>query len=58
MSTFAKTLDLGSVMDTKLVRHFVTESFYAGSFIDQRTALIDTWNDIDQLTAFETNAQL
>ena len=55
---FANPLDLGIVMDTKLVRHFVTESFYAGSFIDQRTALIDTWNDIDQFTAFETNASL
>ena len=55
---FANPLDLGTVMDTKLVRHFVTESFYAGSFIDQRTALIDTWNDIDQFTAFETNASL
>ena len=55
---FANPLDLGSTMDTKLTRHFVTESFYAGSFIDQRTELIDTWNDIDQLTAFETNAAL
>ena len=55
---FANPLDLGSTMDTKLTRHFVTESFYANSFIDQRTALIDTWNDIDQLTAFETNASL
>ena len=55
---FANPLDLGSIMDTKLTRHFVTESFYAGSFIDQRTELIDTWNDIDQLTAFETNASL
>ena len=55
---FANPLDLGSTMDTKLTRHFVTESFYAGSFIDSRTALIDTWNDIDQLTAFETNASL
>ena len=55
---FANPLDLGSTMDTKLTRHFVTESFYAGSFIDQRTELIDTWNDIDQLTAFETNASL
>ena len=55
---FANPLDLGQTMDTKLTRHFVTESFYANSFIDQRTALIDTWNDIDQLTAFETNASL
>jgi len=55
---FANPLDLGSTMDTKFTRHFVTESFYANSLIDQRTALIDTWNDIDQLTAFETNAQL
>ena len=55
---FANPLDLGSTMDTKLTRHFVTESFYANSFIDQRTAFIDTWNDIDQLTAFETNASL
>ena len=55
---FANPLDLGSTMDTKLTRHFVTESFYANSFIDQRTELIDTWNDIDQLTAFETNASL
>jgi len=55
---FANPLDLGSTMDTKLTRHFVTESIYANSFIDQRTALIDTWNDIDQLTAFETNANL
>ena len=55
---FANPLDLGSTMDVKLIRHFVTESFYAGSLIDQRTALIDTWDDIDQLTAFSTNASL
>ena len=55
---FANPLDLGSTMDVKLLRHFVTESFYAGSLIDQRTALIDTWDDIDQLTAFSTNASL
>ena len=55
---FANPLDLGATMDTKLTRHFVTESFYAGSLIDQRTALIDTWDDIDQLTAFGTNAKL
>ena len=55
---FANPLDLGSTMDTKLVRHFVTESFYANSLIDQRFALIDTWDDIDQLTAFSTNASL
>ncbi len=55
---FASPLDLGSIMDTKLTRHFVTESFLANSLIDQRTALIDTWDDIDALTAFSTNASL
>ena len=55
---FANALDLGSTMDTKLTRHFVTESFLANSFIDSRTALIDAWDDIDALTAFSTNASL
>tara|TARA_R100001198_G_scaffold86077_1_gene60631 strand:- start:876 stop:4568 length:3693 start_codon:yes stop_codon:yes gene_type:complete len=55
---FANALDLGSIMDTQLTRHFVTESFLANTLIDQRTALIDTWNDIDALSAFSTNAQL
>ncbi len=55
---FASPLDLGSTMDTKLTRHFVTESFLPNSLIDQRTAFIDTWDDIDALTAFSTNASL
>ena len=55
---FASPLDLGSTMDLKLIRHFVTESFIANSLIDSRTGLIDTWDDIDALTAFSTNATL
>jgi len=55
---FASPLDLGSRMDLKLIRHFVTESFIGNSLIDARTGFIDTWDDIDALTAFSTNATL
>tara|TARA_R100000353_G_scaffold22506_1_gene19903 strand:+ start:3986 stop:8035 length:4050 start_codon:yes stop_codon:yes gene_type:complete len=55
---FANILDLGSTMDLRLSRHFVTESFYANDLIDSRTALIDLWTDIDAQTAFDTNAKI
>ena len=55
---FENVLDLGAVFDLNLTRHFVTQSFYPNDLIDSRTALIDTWNDIDEDVAFATNGSL
>ena len=56
--SFASTLDLGGKQPIRLIRNFVTESFYPNDLIDSRTALIDVWTDIDAVTAFDTNAKL
>ena len=55
---FASTIDFGGKQPVNLTRHMVTESFYPNDLIDQRTALIDLWTDVDALTAFDTNARL
>ena len=55
---FVSTIDFGGIQPVNLTRHMVTESFYPNDLIDQRTALIDIWTDIDAQTAFDTNARL
>tara|TARA_R100000234_G_scaffold23355_1_gene13322 strand:+ start:703 stop:4314 length:3612 start_codon:yes stop_codon:yes gene_type:complete len=55
---FVSTIDFGGKQPVNLTRHMVTESFYPNDLIDQRTALIDVWTDIDAQTAFDTNARL
>ena len=55
---FVSNIDFGGKQPVNLTRHMVTESFYPNDLIDQRTALIDVWTDIDAQTAFDTNARL
>jgi len=55
---FANTLDLGGKQPLRLRRHMVTQGFYPNDLFDKRTALIDTWTDFDQATAFDVGASL
>ena len=55
---FANTLDLGGKQPLRLRRHMVTQGFYPNDLFDKRTALINTWTDFDQATAFDVGASL
>ena len=55
---FANTLDLGGKQPLRLRRHMVTQGFYPNDLFDKRTALIDSWTDFDQATAFDVGASL
>ena len=55
---FANTLDLGGKQPLNLRRHMVTQGFYPNDLFDKRTALINTWTDFDQATAFDVGASL
>ena len=55
---FAQTLDLGAVFSLDLKRHFLTEGFYIGTLFDDRTALIDTWEDFDGAEATSVNSKI
>ena len=55
---FAETLDLGAVFSLDLKRHFLTEGFYIGTLFDDRTALIDTWEDFDGSEATGVNSKI
>ena len=55
---FNNFLDLQGVFSLDLKRHFLTEGFYVGTLFDERTALIDTWEDFDGLEATGVNAKL
>jgi hypothetical protein len=56
--SFANTLDLGGKQPLRLRRHIVTQGFYPNDLFDKRTALINTWDDFDQATAFSVGASL
>ena len=56
--SFANTLDLGGKQPLRLRRHMVTQGFYPNDLFDKRTALINTWTDFDQATAFNVGASL
>ena len=57
--TFSDTLDLGLALDAvELQRRFVTRAFLPNDTVDSRTALIDTWGDIDGTAATKVNAEL
>tara|TARA_R100000329_G_scaffold1609_2_gene2754 strand:- start:3070 stop:6684 length:3615 start_codon:yes stop_codon:yes gene_type:complete len=56
--SFVSNIDFGTKEPVNLTRHIITESFYPNDLIDFRTGFIDTWTDIDALTAFDTNAKL
>ena len=55
---FVDTLDLGGTFSLQLKRHFQGVGFYVGDEFDNRTALIDTWQDFDGSVANEANAKL
>ena len=55
---FAQTLDLGGIFSLDLKRHFLTEGFYIGTLFDDRTALIDTWEDFDGAEATSVNSKI
>jgi predicted phage tail protein len=57
--TFLDTLDLGLALDAvELQRRFVTRAFLPADTVDSRTALIDTWSDIDGAAVNNVNAEL
>ena len=57
--TFKDTLDLGLALDAvELQRRFVTRAFLPNDTVDSRTALIDTWSDIDGTAAVKVNAEM
>jgi len=55
---FASTLDFGAVISVGLTRHFVTRGFLPNDLIDDHTASIDTWDDIDGAAVNSVNATL
>ena len=55
---FANTFDLGHVYSVNLQKHIQTVSFYVNSNFDDRTELIDDWQDFDGGKADNTNVQI
>ena len=57
--TLLDTIDMGLALDAvEFKRHFVTRGHFPADTIDARTALIDTWTDIDGGQVNNTNAEL
>ena len=57
--TLLDTIDMGLALDAvEFQRRFVTRAFFPGDTIDARTALIDTWTDIDGGQVNNVNAEL
>lgn len=55
---FNNEYDVGSVLDVYIRRRLQLSTFLISTFFDDRTALIDTWTDIDDLTPGEGDAGL
>ena len=55
---FASTLDLGAKYDVELLSVLQIRAFQPTDTWDDRTALIDTWNDIDADDLSDTDVQL
>jgi hypothetical protein len=55
---FASTLDLGAKFDVELLSVLQIRAFQPSDTWDERTALIDTWNDIDADDLSDTDVQL
>ena len=55
---FDDTLDLGAIYSLDLRRRFVTRGFIPNDLIDNRVALVDTWNDFDGAVIDSVNATL
>jgi hypothetical protein len=55
---FINTLDLEGVYALDLKRYFVTRGFYPSDLIDERTSLVDDWQDWDGAIVDQVNAKL
>lgn len=56
---FQDTVDLGIAFSSiEMRRHFVTRGFFPSDRVDARTALIDTWEDIDGGIIQNVNAEM
>jgi len=55
---FGSTWDMGAVYDVNLRRRFVTRPLVPAALWDDKVALIDDWNDIDENNIDKVNAQL
>jgi predicted phage tail protein len=56
---FQDTVDFGVAFSAiELRRHFVTRGFFPSDRVDARTALIDTWEDIDGGIVQNVNAEM
>jgi len=56
---FENTVDFGIALSAiELRRHFVTRGFFPSDRVDARTALIDTWEDIDGGIIQNVNAEM
>ena len=55
---FASTLDLGAKYDVELLSVLQVRAFQPNDTWDERTALIDTWNDIDANDLSDTDVQV
>ena len=57
--TFLDTIDMGLALDAvEFSRRFVTRGFLPSDTVDGRTALIDTWTDVDGAAVNNVNAEL
>ena len=57
--TLLDTIDMGLALDAvEFSRRFVTRGFLPSDTVDGRTALIDTWTDVDGGQVNNTNAEL
>lgn len=57
--TFLDTIDMGLALDAvEFQRRFVTRGFLPSDTVDGRTALIDTWTDVDGGSVNNVNAEL
>jgi len=55
---FGSTLDMNGVFDLNMQRRFVTRPYLPAGLWDDKTALIDTWNQIDETNLDQVNAKL
>ena len=57
--TLLDTIDMGLALDgVEFSRRFVTRGFLPSDTVDGRTALIDTWTDVDGAAVNNVNAEL
>lgn len=57
--TLLDTIDMGLALDAvEFQRRFVTRGFLPSDTVDGRTALIDTWTDVDGAAVNNVNAEL